>query len=44
VKTQQGLFAFYWVEFDERHRDSDGDGPYASAEIDGRYLIPVSTA
>jgi hypothetical protein len=33
VQTLQGPEREYWVEFDERQRDLDGDGPYASAAI-----------
>jgi len=33
VETTSGLLPFYWVAFDEPHRDADGDGPYGGAEI-----------
>jgi hypothetical protein len=31
----------YWVKFDEPQFDADGDGPYRTAQIWGRYLQPV---
>ena len=38
IKTPKGKLVFYWVIFDEPQFDSDGDGPYAEAEIDSQYL------
>lgn len=38
VQAVKGRLDFYWVEFDEPQVDADGDGPYASAEIDAKYL------
>ena len=38
VPSLQGLLLFQWVEFDLPQHDSDGDGPYASGEIDVEYL------
>jgi hypothetical protein len=32
---------FYWVRFDEAQYDADGDGPYASAAIDARFLESI---
>ncbi len=31
----------YCVAFDTPQLDADGDGPYASAEVLGRYLRPL---
>jgi hypothetical protein len=33
VQTTSGPCPFYWVSFDEPHRDAEGDGPYGGAEI-----------
>jgi hypothetical protein len=33
IQTPSGLRPFYWVTFDEPHRDAEGDGPYDGAEI-----------
>jgi hypothetical protein len=33
----------YWVKFDERQTDSDGDGAYAEAEMDAEFLIFLSS-
>ena len=37
----KGPIEFYWVAFDEPQIDADGDGPYASAEIQAEYLAPA---
>jgi len=29
----------YWVRFDRPQSDADGDGPYAEAAIDERFLV-----
>jgi hypothetical protein len=39
VSSLKGTLIFYWIKFDEAQMDSDGDGPYAEAEIDSEYLI-----
>ncbi len=44
-QSVQGLkksFLNYWIEFDETHRDADGDGPYGSSMIDEEYLTIFS--
>ena len=41
VESQKGPLVFYWVDFDQPQYDSDGDGPYASAEIDANALLPA---
>ena len=38
VKGAKAVLYFQWVEFDEPHRDADGDGPYQTAEIRLDYL------
>lgn len=38
VETPTGTQRMYWVKFDEPQRDSDHDGPYASAEVLEIYL------
>jgi hypothetical protein len=43
VKGVKGPIDFYWVEFDEAQVDADGDGPYASAEIQAEYLEHVAS-
>ena len=39
VTSLKGMLVFYWIRFDTAQMDSDGDGPYAEAEIDSEYLI-----
>jgi hypothetical protein len=41
VQQVNGLHHYYWVTFDEPQTDSDGDGPYAGAEIPGWALLDV---
>lgn len=43
VPSLKGMLTFYWIKFDLPQRDFDGDGPYAEAELDSAYLIPVET-
>jgi hypothetical protein len=43
VSSLKGTLIFYWIKFDLPQMDSDGDGPYAEAEIDSNYLVPVET-
>jgi len=38
VQGVKGKLCFQWVEFDEPHRDSDGDGPYGAGEIQVEFL------
>jgi hypothetical protein len=35
------MLSFYSVKFDQSQIDNDGDGPYAEAEMDSKYLIRV---
>jgi hypothetical protein len=42
VPSLHGIVKCYWVEFDIPQRDSDGDGPYSSAEIESEYLEIVN--
>jgi hypothetical protein len=41
VPSLRGTLIFYWVRFDQPHRDADGDGPYSEAEIESDYLLPA---
>jgi hypothetical protein len=41
VPSLRGTLIFYWVRFDQPHRDADGDGPYSEAEIESDYLVPA---
>ena len=41
VTGVKGPIEFYWVAFDEPQIDAEGDGPYASAEIQAEYLAPA---
>jgi hypothetical protein len=41
VESLKGPLLFYLVDFDQPQYDSDGDGPYASAEIDASALLPA---
>ena len=41
VETVDGSEPMIWVKFDEPQRDTDGDGPYDSAEVLARYLEPL---
>ena len=41
VESLHGPLLFYWVVFDVPQDDGSGDGPYAQAEIDSRYLSPA---
>jgi hypothetical protein len=43
VQGVKGPIEFYWVVFDEPQVDAEGDGPYASAEIQAEYLRFAST-
>lgn len=43
IMTLQGEDYFYWVRFDPPARDSDGDGPYKSAQVLSRALILESS-
>jgi len=38
VQGAKGTLYFQWVEFDEPHRDSEGDGPYEGGEIQVEFL------
>ena len=38
VSGRCGPIEFYWIEFDGPQLDSDGDGPYAEAEISADML------
>ena len=38
VETRQGPEWTYWVTFDEAQLDADGDGPYVTSQVLGRYL------
>ena len=31
----------YWITFDDPQLDVDGDGPYASSQVLGKYLDVV---
>ena len=44
VDTVRGLTTFYWIQFDKRRFDPDGDGPFFGAEFDEKYLIADSAA
>ena len=39
--TLQGEDYTYWIRFDPAVRDSDGDGPYKSAQVLSRGLVLV---
>ena len=41
VPSLQGLLRFYWVQFDEPQRDTEGD-LYSGGEIDDRYIVADS--
>ncbi len=41
VSKLQGPERTYWVAFDEPQRDTDGGGPYISAQVLERYLEPA---
>ena len=43
VSALKGMLIFYWVRFDQSQIDADADGPYAEAEMDSDYLIPVES-
>jgi hypothetical protein len=34
--------ATYWVRFDEPQYDTDGDGPYDTSQVLGKYLEAIS--
>lgn len=38
VETRQGPERMWWITFDEPQRDTDGDGPYSTAQVLERYL------
>lgn len=38
VRGRNGALDTYWVVFDEPQLDTDGDGPYESSQVLGRYL------
>lgn len=38
-ESLRGPRLLHWVEFDEPQYDSDGDGPYAEAQIEATALI-----
>jgi hypothetical protein len=38
IETRQGPDRMYFVQFDEPQYDADGDGPYKSSQVLGRYL------
>jgi hypothetical protein len=42
VKTRLGDAVYYWVWFDEKQVDAEGDGPYSGGEIPERELTPIS--
>lgn len=42
VRHVDGEHIHYAVQFDEPQFDSDGDGPYAGAEIDSDFLTLLS--
>jgi hypothetical protein len=42
VDTPKGTKNFYWVQFDERQVDPDGDGPFLGAEFHDVYLVAAS--
>jgi hypothetical protein len=39
VPSLHGPLHLLWVVFDEPQIDADGDGPYAEAEIDSRFVV-----
>ncbi len=41
VEGRHGPMLTYWVRFDEPQRDVDGDGPYESSQVLGKYLQPL---
>lgn len=43
IEGTRGLMATYWVQFDEPQYDTDGDGPYDSSQVLGKYLEPLSS-
>jgi len=44
VGSLSGPLLFHWVEFDTPQVDADGDGPYAGAEIDVRFLEAIGAS
>ena len=38
VNGRNGPMLTYWIEFDSPQRDADGDGPYATSQVLGKYL------
>ena len=41
-RSERGRVVSYYVQFDERHDDGSGDGPYRGAEIDAECLRPLN--
>ena len=42
VETTTGARRFYWIAFDVPQMDTEGDGPYETAEVLDRYLERVT--
>jgi hypothetical protein len=38
IETRLGKDRMYWVTFDEPQYDTEGDGPYNSSQVLGKYL------
>jgi hypothetical protein len=42
VNTTHGVELLYWIVFDDPQVDAEGDGPYTSSEVLGRYVERLS--
>ena len=42
IETRRGPDRMYFVHFDEPQYDPEGDGPYESSQVLGRYLQRIS--
>jgi hypothetical protein len=38
MRGRDRVLTFVWIEFDERQRDGDGDGPYRGGEVELAYI------
>ena len=41
VETSDGPTRSYWVTFDDPQWVAEGDGPYVTAQVLERYLVPT---
>ncbi len=41
VQTSDGSTRSYWVTFDDPQWDAERDGPYVTAQVLERYLVPT---